>query len=568
MASILAAVLVSGCGLEVAPALSFVGLTDVPCGTQGQVQFGSLPVMLTAARPGEIQRVTLSVNEGAVEEVTAAPYLFQVDTTKLKDGTVTLAAAGYTADGDRSDVSLSICVDNQPPGVTVLSPADGVTYGLEDAVLTARVRATDSVGLAHITARLILPQGSVQVACTPPGGPDATCALSPAKLGISPAPGVITSGVLMVTARDRAGHEAVGQRTVKFKTRLLWSFNAGSPITFTAAALSGGNVAVGTDAGKVHVLDASGAETCAWQAPAGTSGNNGLTSDLAVSKDGATLVFTTVEGMHAISAACKDRWSSPAKGLYYGSRPLLDEVGGLVYVGAYGGYATPPVLGAHSVSTGASKGTFNLSATANVGVGSSPVLSSDRKLVYIGSSDQKLYAVDVSGGPSKMKAAWTHGTAGKIDTRPLLSGTRVYVASFDAIFHALDAVSGQRVGNFTFKAGAPFLSSPAVGEGGVIYVGSLDEFLYVLDSTGKQLGSHKLGRMLHTSPVVAGAQVIAAATSPARLHVYDKQLKQLWYWQPAGTDQFRATPLVVKDTVYIGNTNGYLYALDIATAGQ
>ena len=568
MASILAAALALGCGLEVAPALTFVGLTDVPCGSKGQVHFGSLPVMLAAARPGEIQRVTLSVNLGATVEVTDAPYLFQVDTSKLKDGTVTLTAAGYTADGDRSDASLRICVDNQPPTVTVLSPADGVTYGLEDAALTARVRATDLVGLAHITARLILPQGSTQVACTPPSGPDATCALSPAKLGLAPAPGVITSGVLMVTARDRAGHEAVGQRTVKFKTRLLWTFNAGSPITFTAAALSGGNVAVGTDVGKIYVLDASGAETCYWQAPTGSSGKNGLTSDLAVSKNGSSIVFTTVEGLHAISAACKDRWSSPAKGLYYGSRPLLDEVGGLVYVGAYGGYSTPPALSAHDASTGASKGKFNLSATANVGVGSSPVLSADRKYVYIGSSDKKLYAVDVSSGPSKMKAAWTHSTAGKIDTRPLLSGGRLYVAAFDAIFHALDATSGQRVGNFTFKAGAPFLSSPAAGEGGVIYVASLDESLYALDSTGKQLGSHKLGRMLHTSPVVEGGQVIAAATSPARLHVYDKQLNLRWYWQPSGTDQFRASPLVVKDTVYIGNTNGYLYALDIKAAGQ
>ena len=567
MAAVLAAVFVPGCGLEVAPALTFVGLVDTPCGPTGSVSFGSLPVLITPARAGEIQRVTLTVNEGTPMEVKAAPYLFQVDTTKFKDGTLRLAAAGYTADGHRSETSMRTCVDNEPPAVTVLSPADGVTYGLEDAALTARVRATDLVGLERITARLVLTQGSTQVACTPPGGPDATCTLSPAKLGLSPAPGVVSSGVLIVTARDRAGHEAVGQRTVNFKTRQLWSFNAGSPITFTAAAVSGDKVAVGTDAGKVHVLDASGAESCYWTAPVAASGKNGLTSDITVSKDGSSLYFTTVEGLHAISSGCKDLWSAPAKGLYYGSRPLLDEVGGLVYVGAYGGYATAPMLSAHSASSGAHKGNFALSAKTNEGVGSSPVLSADRKHVYIGSSDQQLYAVDVSGGPSKMKAAWTYGTAGKIDTRPLLSGSRLYVASYDAILHCLDTTTGQRVANFTFKAGAAFLSSPAVGEGGTgtIYVGSLDEILYALDSTGKQLGSHKLGRMLHTSPVVGGGRVIAAATAPARLHVYDKQLKLSWYWQPPGTDQFRASPLLVKDTVYIGNTNGILYALDAKT---
>ena len=562
---IYAAALVAGCGLEVAPELSFVGLTDAPCGAKAPVYFGSVPVMLVAAREGEIQRVTLSVDAGAAEEVTAAPFLFQLDTTGLKDGNVKLEATGYTAGGERSDASLSICVDNEAPTVTVLSPADGLTYGLEDATLTARVRATDLVGLEQISARLVLTRGSTSVACTPASGPDATCTLSPAKLGIAPSPGVATSGVLMVTARDRAGHEASDQRTVKFKTRLLWSFNTGSPITFTAAAMTGDKVAVGTDGGKVYVLDASGAESCYWTAPAGSAAKNGVTSDLAVSKDGASVYFTTVEGLHALSPDCAARWSSPAKGLYFGSRPLLDETAGLVYVGAYGSAAAPPVLSAHALSSGASKGTFSLSAKTNVGVGSSPVLSADGKQVYIGSSDYTLYAVDVSGGPGKMSAAWTHAFAGKIDTRPLLSGSSLYVASYDAILHALDTTTGKRLSGFTFKAGAPFLSSPAAGEGGVIYLGSLDEVLYALDSTGKTVGSHKLGRMLHTSPVVGGGQVFAAATKPARLHVYDKNLTPRWYYQPPGGDQFRASPLLVKDTVYIGNTNGTFYALDTKT---
>jgi len=561
-----AAVLVTGCGLEVAPELTFVGLTDASCGAKVPVHFGTLPVMIVPAREGEIQRVTLSVDAGAAEEVTAAPFLFQLDTTKLKDGTVKLEAVGYTEDGDRSDTSLSICVDNEPPSVTVLSPADGVTYGLEDATLTARVRATDLVGLERISARLVLTKSSISVECTPASGPDATCALSPAKLGISPSSGVVTSGALMVTARDRAGHEAVGQRTVKFKTRLLWSFNAGSGITFTAGAMTGGKVAVGTDAGKLHVLDASGAESCYWKAAAGSAAKNGVTSDMTVSGDGGAVFFTTVEGLHAISSNCKDQWSNPAKGLYHGSRPVLDEASGLIYVGAYGSAATPPMLNAYALGSGTLKGSFAVSAKTNVGVGSSPVLSSDRKRVYIGSSDQTLYAVDVSGGPSKMKAAWTYSTAGKIDTRPLLSGTTLYVASYDAILHALDTSTGQRTAGFTFKAGAPFLSSPAAGEGGVIYVGSLDEALYALDSTGKTLGSHKLGRMLHTSPVVASGQVFAASTKPARIHAYDKKLTPRWYYQPPGGDQFRASPLLVKDTLYIGNTNGTLYALDTKTA--
>ncbi len=550
--------------------LAYVGLTDAACASAKRVHFGVVPVLLAPTGQGGLQRVTFRVNEGVAMEARVAPFLFQLDTTKLKDGTARLSATGYTSEGDQSSADLRICVDNQAPSITVLSPADGATYGLEDAALTVRVRASDTVGLERITARLILAKGSTQVACIPPGGPDATCALSPAKLGITPTPGVTTNGALVITARDKAGHEAVGQRVVKLRTRLLWSFNAGSPIGFAAAAVASNKLAVGTGAGKVHIVDGTtGKEVCHWTASAGTSGKNGVTSAITVNSAGTQLYFTTVEGLHSLDNSCKARWSSPAKGLYFGSAPGLDEAGGLVYVGAYGSYSTPPVLRAHSAGNGAQKGSFTLSTKSNEGVGSSPVLSADRKTIYIGSSDRNLYAVDVSSGGGSMKKRWSFTTAGKIDTRALLSSNRIYVASYDAIMHALDAASGQRVSGFTFKAGAPFLSSPVLGEDKTtLYVASLDEYIYALDNTGKQLGSHKLGRMLHTSPLVGGGQVFAAATKPARLHVYGKDLKLRWYWQPSGTDQFQASPLLINTSIYIGNTNGFLYALHVSPTGS
>ncbi len=566
----MASLLGLGCGGESPAVLAFVGLTDAPCAKAKRVHFGSLPVLLGSTGQGTLQRVVFRVNEGLPSEAKVAPFLFQVDTTKLKDGTARLSATGYTTEGDETTTRLNICVDNLAPSVTVLSPADGAAYGLEDAALTVRVRASDTVGLERITAKLLLSNGSTQVSCAPPGGPDATCALSPAKLGIKPQPGVSTSGALVITARDKAGHEAVASRVVKLKTRLLWSFNAGSPIRFAAAEVAGGKVAVGTGAGKVHIVDAAkGTEACVWTAPTGTSGSNGVTSNITTGASGTQLYFTTVEGLHAVGDNCKALWSSPAKGLYYGSQPLLDATAGVVYVGAYGGYSTPPALRAHKSSSGKQVGSFNISTKANTGVASSPVLAADRKTVFIGSTDKNIYAVDVSGGAGAMKKRWSFTTAGKVDTRPLVAGTRIYVASYDAILHALDATTGQRLTGFTFKAGAPFLSSPVLNpDGSALYVGSLDEYIYALDSTGKKLGSHKLGRMLHTSPVVGGSQVFAAATKPARLHVYGKDLTLRWYWQPSGTDQFQATPLLIKSAVYIGNSNGFLYALDVTSSGS
>jgi len=105
-------------------------------------------------------------------------------------------------------------------------------------------------------------------------------------------------------------------------------------------------------------------------------------------------------------------------------------------------------------------------------VRSSPALSDG--LIYFGSNDKHLYAVDINTGEEKWKFetgdGGTHGLTG--------SGDIVYFGSDDYHLYALDAKTGEE--KWKFKTGSCVYSSPAVLDG-VVYFGSYDSHLYAVD---------------------------------------------------------------------------------------
>lgn len=299
-------------------------------------------------------------------------------------------------------------------------------------------------------------------------------------------------------------------------------------LRLTAAPLAGGELAVGTDAGKVVVLDSAGKPRCTFDIPAAAGGKaNGVTTALIPSAAGDRVYFASVENRWAITADCKGHWSKTVSGLFHGSAPALDEAGGRLHVGAYGGYASPPALQVRELKTGALLGSAPLSSKNNEGVSSPPALSDDGKTVYIGSSDKSLYALDVRKASAPLKA-WSFATGGVVDTRALVTADRVYVAGFDGFVHALKPQSG-----------------------------------------GQVLGQLKVGRLLFSSPVTVGQTVFVAATAPAKVFGLSATLKPLWTFTPAGSGgavQLRASPVVAGGRLFVGSTGGTLYPLDVSDA--
>jgi outer membrane protein assembly factor BamB len=89
----------------------------------------------------------------------------------------------------------------------------------------------------------------------------------------------------------------------------------------------------------------------------------------------------------------------------------------------------------------------------------------------VGSSDYKVYALDVNTGAK----LWSFATHNGVDSSPAVANGVVYVGSDDYNVYALKADTGVLL--WSYATGGPVVSSPAVANG-MMYVGSDDGNIY------------------------------------------------------------------------------------------
>ena len=103
-------------------------------------------------------------------------------------------------------------------------------------------------------------------------------------------------------------------------------------------------------------------------------------------------------------------------------------------------------------------------------------------VVYIGSYDGKVYAIDAISGRER----WIRRLSGKpILGSPVVSAGTVYIGSTDAKIYALDAETGVIL--WAYTTGNQITRGPAVADG-LVYIGSNDGSLYAF-STARNPGS-------------------------------------------------------------------------------
>lgn len=111
---------------------------------------------------------------------------------------------------------------------------------------------------------------------------------------------------------------------------------------------------------------------------------------------------------------------------------------------------------------------------------SSPVID-ENGIVYVGSSDNNLYAIDGETGYPE----WIYLTGGRIKSSPAIDDNGIlYVGSSDGKMYAFD-LNNIDADNpaplWTRTTGGAIESSPAINDDGTVIVGSSDGFLYFLD---------------------------------------------------------------------------------------
>ena len=215
--------------------------------------------------------------------------------------------------------------------------------------------------------------------------------------------------------------------------------------------------------------------------------------------------------------------------------------------------------------------------TTGGAVHSSPIVVEG--VLYVGSMDGYLYALDAATGELRWRFATGHGFI----SSPAVAAGTVYIGSNEGHLYALDSASGDLL--WRSATDGPIYSSPAVASD-MVYVASMDGYLYALDAaTGKRhwryavesrYSSHRKIGLLSSPTVLEGRVYIGTmegllaldAASGDRIWSYD----QNWSSTVSGSeatiysapDEVSSSPAVANGVAYFGSLDGHLYAVNAA----
>ncbi|MFF4444270.1 PQQ-binding-like beta-propeller repeat protein [Streptomyces sp. NPDC001502] len=222
--------------------------------------------------------------------------------------------------------------------------------------------------------------------------------------------------------------------------------------------------------------------------------------------------------------------------------------GGVVYVGSFDNNVY-----ALDAATGAKKWSY----TTGSGVNSSPAVAGG--VVYIGGGDKNVYALDAATGAKK----WSYTTGGEVTSSPVVVDGVVYIGSTDRNVYALEAATGAKKWSYTTGR---IYASPAV-VGGVVYIGSNEWSVYALDAaTGTQKWSYATGDGVNSSPAVVDGVVYIGGGDKNVYALNAATGAQRWSYTTG--NKVYSSPAVVDGVVYIGSVDKKVYGLDAATGAK
>jgi outer membrane protein assembly factor BamB len=212
-----------------------------------------------------------------------------------------------------------------------------------------------------------------------------------------------------------------------------------------------------------------------------------------------------------------------------------------------------------------------------IGIGGS-ILSEIVKVgnaLYFGGCDKNVYCVTEQG-----ELLWKFPTNG-LNVSPTVSNGRVYIGSFDENFYAskpctfADRVCfGSKDGNvyclsedgrlvWKFRTHGPITQDPVFHKG-MIYIGSDDSVLYVLDAQGGQLVRKIMSNGAFGTPVIAN-DIIYVGCFDKNFYAFTLDGRELWRYKHNSIIGTRR-PLSYNNMIFGCSRDGNVYG--ITTGGK
>jgi outer membrane protein assembly factor BamB len=212
-----------------------------------------------------------------------------------------------------------------------------------------------------------------------------------------------------------------------------------------------------------------------------------------------------------------ERWRFPAEAdnkINYYAPVVLSEDNEQLLVGSYNHTF-------YSILPGGAQTIWSFSEATDRYIAKARVLGD---LVYAGAADGNLYAIGLNGA-----LRWKFTTGHAIWGAPATDGEVLYLASMDHHIYALDPQTGDLIWQ-SADLGGQLVAQPALSSEGVLFVGAFGSRTDDPERSSRLVAVNSSnGQVLWSTPTAG------------------------WVW---------STPLLNEDVLYIGDTEGYIYAID------
>lgn len=337
-----------------------------------------------------------------------------------------------------------------------------------------------------------------------------------------------------------------------------WKFKTNGEIDTSPAIDDEGIIYIGSDDGKLYAVDPlTGNEI--WRFQTGDQ----IKSSPAIGPDGIIYFGSTDNYFYAVRPNGALKWSFNI-GDYIFSSPAISPDGRTIYVGASDN---------HLYAISSSNGDLKWKYLTGNKIISSPAIGFDgiEEVIYIGSLDKKLYALAADNGALK----WTFsGRAGFHASPAVDQYGQIYVGEcvvtsakeYNFKFYSIN-VDGSKL--WELDGGTGFYSSPAIGPDGIIYVGSWDGYFYALNKNGTTAWRVRTSPPsdINSSPAIDSNGIIYVGSKDGNFYAFEspeveENDRNDWVYQTSAPI-LEASPTIGNDgTIYFASRDKCLYAVD------
>ena len=179
--------------------------------------------------------------------------------------------------------------------------------------------------------------------------------------------------------------------------------------------------------------------------------------------------------------------------------------------------------------------------------------------LIVPSSDGQLYSYNLE----QFTKLWEFSTSNKIWTTPVLKDTIVYFGSLDQNLYALDTVDGSLIWDEPFKTDAAIVSKPLILDQ-TVYIGSFDGIFYGIDvETGLEKARFSEAGGWYWGGAITDGETIFVGSLNGNIYALNK-IDLTLKWNIDVQSSIVGSPVILNEKLVFSSTDGRLRTVNLS----